>query len=149
MERIQRRFRGPVRAEIGVGPGEVLSIIDGEVHVVQSMMRGAVDEFLRPMTRNHVAVVNQDGPDLNRNEEDQVQISLHGENEDEDALEGFRMVIEDRRNEEEEWGYSLVWQRLHISIQRVERQRSPWRGNCDPWMSISIGTCQYTSFVKN
>lgn len=72
MERIQRGLRGPVRAEIGVGPGEVLPIVDGEIHMVQRMMRGAVDEFLRPMARNHVAVVNEDGPDLDRTEEDHV-----------------------------------------------------------------------------
>ena len=34
VERIQLRLRGAVRAEIGVGPGEVLSVVDGEVHVV-------------------------------------------------------------------------------------------------------------------
>jgi hypothetical protein len=51
-------------------------------------MRGAVDKFLRPMARNHVTVVNEDGPDLDCNEENHVQVSLHGANEDEDALEG-------------------------------------------------------------
>lgn len=57
MERIQRGLRCPVRAETAVGPGEVLSIVDGEVHVVQRVVRGAVDELLRPMVRNHVTVV--------------------------------------------------------------------------------------------
>jgi hypothetical protein len=39
------------------------------------------------VARNHVAVVNEDGPDLDRNEENHVQVSLHGADEDEDALE--------------------------------------------------------------
>lgn len=87
VERIQRGFGGAVRTEIGVGPGEVLPIVDGEVHMVQCMVRRAVDEFLRPMARNHVAVVNENGPDLDRSEENHVQVSLHGANEDEDAVD--------------------------------------------------------------
>lgn len=76
-----------MRAEIVVGPGEVLPIVDGEVHVVQCVVRGAVDEPFRPMARNHVTVVDQDGPDLDSHEEDHVQISLHWANENEDAFE--------------------------------------------------------------
>ncbi len=87
MDRIQRRLRCPVRAETAVGPGEVLPIIDGEVHVVQGVVRGAVDQLLRPMARDHVTVVDQDGPDLDSNEEDQIQISLHWPDEDGDAVE--------------------------------------------------------------
>lgn len=87
MERIQRRLRCPVRAETAIGPGEVLPIIDGEVHVVQGVVRGAVDQLLRPMARDHVTVVDQDGPDLDSNEEDHVQISLHWPDEDGDAVE--------------------------------------------------------------
>lgn len=86
VERIQLGLRGAVRAEIGVGPGEVLSVVDGEVHVVQGVMGGAVEEFLRPVAGNHVAVVNQDGPDLDRAEEDHVQMALHGADKDEDAV---------------------------------------------------------------
>lgn len=127
-ERIKRWLWGPVRAETSVGPGEVLSIVDGKVHVVQRVVRGAVDEFLQPMARDHVPVMDQDGPDLDGNEEDHVKMSLHWANEDEDALEAQkRMAIEG--NSDDGLGYSLVWQRLHISIKRVESQRSPWRRN--------------------
>jgi hypothetical protein len=59
------------------------------------------------MARNHVAVVNEDGPNLDTNEEDQVQVSLHWANENED----------------------MVWQRLHEPIKWVKSQRSPGRGN--------------------
>lgn len=82
-------MRGAVRVEIDVGPGEILAIVDGEVHVAQRVMRGAIEEFFRPMARNHVAVVNKDGPDLDRTKEDHVQVSLHEANEDKDALEGL------------------------------------------------------------
>jgi len=88
MERIQRWLRCPVRAEIIVGPGEILPIVDGEIHVVQRMMRGTVDELFRPMARDHVTVVNQDGPDLDSTEEGHVKMSLHWTNEDKDAIEG-------------------------------------------------------------
>ena len=72
MNRIQRRLRRPVRAEVVVGPGEVLSIVDSEIHVVQRMMRWTVDELFRPMAANHIAVMDEDGPDLDTNEEDHV-----------------------------------------------------------------------------
>ena len=91
MQRIQRRLRRPVRAETAVRPGEVLAIIDGEVHVVQGVVGGAVDELFRPVAGDHVAVVDQDGPDLDGHEEDHVQISLHGADEDEEAF-GERLL---------------------------------------------------------
>lgn len=87
VERIQRWLRCPVGAKTAVGPGEILSVVDGEVHVVQRVVRGAVDEPSRPVVRNHVTVVNQDGPDLDSDEEGHVQISLHWANEDEEAFE--------------------------------------------------------------
>lgn len=87
MERIQRWLGCPVRAEIVVGPGEILSIVDGKVHMVQRVVRRAVDELLRPMASNHVTVVDQDGPDLNSHEEGHVQISLHWANKDKDTFE--------------------------------------------------------------
>lgn len=72
VERIQLRLRCSVGAEIRVGPGKVLSVVDSEVHVMQRVMRGAVDEFLGPVTCDHVAVVDEDGPDLNGHKESQV-----------------------------------------------------------------------------
>jgi hypothetical protein len=37
------------------------------------------------VTRNHVAVVNENGPDLDGNEENHVEVSVHGADEDEGA----------------------------------------------------------------
>lgn len=94
MERIQLWLRGPVRAEIAVGPGEVLAVVDGEVHVVQRVVGGAVDELLCPVARDHVAVVDQDGPDLDRYEEDHVQMSLHWAEEDEGAFCVLEIMVD-------------------------------------------------------
>ena len=45
------------------------------------MVRGAVDEVLRPTASKHVTDVNQDGLDLGSNGEEPVRISLHWVNE--------------------------------------------------------------------
>ena len=49
-------------------------------------MRGAVNELFHPMVPDHVTVVDQDGLDLDSNEEDHIQISLHWPDEDGDAV---------------------------------------------------------------
>lgn len=50
MKRVKRRVWLSHRAEITVGPGKVLPIIDSEVYVVKGVVRGAVDELLGPVT---------------------------------------------------------------------------------------------------
>lgn len=50
-------------------------------------MGGAVDEFLGPVAGNHVAVVNENRPDLHGHEESQIEIPLDGENEWENAFD--------------------------------------------------------------
>lgn len=74
-----------VRVEVVVAPGEVLAVVDGEVHVVQRVVGWAVDELLGPVTGDHVAVVDEDGPDLHGDEEDHVEVPVHGTDEDEGA----------------------------------------------------------------
>lgn len=59
-------------AEVVVGPGEVLAVIDGKVYVVESVVRGAVDESFDPVAGEHVAVVDQDGPYLDGHEKGQI-----------------------------------------------------------------------------
>lgn len=76
-----------MRAKVAVGPSEVLTVVHGEVHVVKSVVRGAVQELLGPVTGNHVAVVNENGPDLNSDEKDKVEVSLHGAEKDESAIQ--------------------------------------------------------------
>jgi hypothetical protein len=58
------------------------------------------------VARNHVAVVNEDGPDLDRNEENHVQVSLHGANKDEDAVDcqkGWSWRIAGTRDRDTHW----------------------------------------------
>lgn len=76
-----------MRTEIGIGPGEVLSVVDGEVHVVQRVVGGAVDELLGPVAGNHVAVVDENCPHLHGHEESKIKISLNGENKRENTFD--------------------------------------------------------------
>lgn len=81
-------------------------------------MCGAVDELLGPVARDHVAVVDDDGPDLHGDEKRQIQISLDREYEGEDALGGSVSQLMDHyctvglRAKD----FLLVGQRLHVSI---------------------------------
>lgn len=72
MQRVEGRVRGPVGAEVAIGPGEVLTVVDGEVYMVKGVVGGAVDELLGPVTCDHVAVVDKNSPDLDGHEEGQV-----------------------------------------------------------------------------
>ena len=58
-----------MRVKVGVGPGKVLTVVDGKVHVVQSVVGRAVDVLFEPVTRNHVPVVDENSPDLYQYEE--------------------------------------------------------------------------------
>lgn len=86
MEGVELGLGRAVGAEVGVGPGEVLAVVDGEVHVVKGVVGRAVEELFRPVARDHVAVVDQDGPDLDGDEEDHVQVALHWADEDEETV---------------------------------------------------------------
>lgn len=55
--------------------------------MVQRVVGGAIDEFLGPVARDHVAVVNENGPDLNGHKESQIEVSLNGEDERENAFD--------------------------------------------------------------
>lgn len=48
-------------------------------------MSGAVDVFFEPMARYHVAVVDEDCPDLYQNEHGHIEVLLHGADKNEDA----------------------------------------------------------------
>jgi hypothetical protein len=73
---------------------------------------------------DHVAVVDEDSPDLHSNEEKRVQVAVHWAKKNECAghvlAVSVMLVLECRL---------LVWQRLHISIKWVESKRSPGRRN--------------------
>lgn len=94
VQRVELRLRCAVRAKVAVGPGEVLAVVDGEVHVVQGVVGGAVEPLFCPVTLDHVAVVDEDGPDLHGYEERHVEVALHGAEEDEKAGVGLGAHLE-------------------------------------------------------
>jgi hypothetical protein len=47
--------------------------------MVESMMRGSVDDVLQPMAGDHVRIVNEHRPDVDPNEEDKMEVFLNGE----------------------------------------------------------------------
>ena len=91
MERVKLGLGRPVRVEVAVGPGEVLAVVDVEVHVVQRVVSRAVDVLLEPVAGDHVAVMDEDGPDLHEDEQHQVEVLLDGADEDEDTVKGSVM----------------------------------------------------------
>jgi hypothetical protein len=65
-----------LRVEVAVALGEKLTVVHGEVHVVKRVVSRALNELLR----DHVAVVNEDGLDMYRDEETQIKVSIHRAN---------------------------------------------------------------------
>jgi hypothetical protein len=106
---VQLRHGSSVGVPVVVGPCEVLAVVASKVHVVESVMSGAVDELLEPVASNHVTVVNEDSPDLNADEKEHVEVLLHGADVDED----------------------MVRKRLNVAVNRVESNGSP-RGRNNP-----------------
>lgn len=90
MDGIQLGTGLAVRVKVVVGPCKVLSVVAGEVHVMQRVVRRAVDKLFRPGAGNHVTVVDEDGPKLDHDEENGVEVLLHGADVDKDA--GYESV---------------------------------------------------------
>lgn len=61
-QRVQFRIRVAVRIVKSIRPSEILTVVDGEIKMVERMVRRAVDDLLKRVSRNHVRVV-----DLNEN----------------------------------------------------------------------------------
>jgi hypothetical protein len=82
---------------------------------------------------DHVAIVDEDCPELDDNEEADVQVLLHGADEDKDTAREVRGGLVDRGSV-----YSLVRQRLHVAVERVKGQGSPRGGH---FCSLSAHVC--------
>lgn len=95
MEGIKFGARCSVGVKVAVGPSKVLAVVDGEVEMVEGVVGGAVDVFLEPMARYHVAVMDEDCPDLYQDEHGHIEVLLHGADKNEDT-EGklLEMTIE-------------------------------------------------------
>ena len=63
-----------------VSPCEVLPIIANKVQVVQCMVCGTIDDVLQRMASYHVRVVDQDRPEVDKDEKHHVEMALEGEN---------------------------------------------------------------------
>lgn len=87
MDRVELGHGSTVRVPVIVCPCEVLAVVAGEEHVVESVVGRAVDELFEPVAGDHVAVVDEDGPDLNADEEEHVEVLLHGADVDKDTAE--------------------------------------------------------------
>ena len=66
-----------------VCPCEVLSVVYGEVQVMQRVVRRAVDYFFKRMSGNHVRVVDENTPEVDSNEESEIEVPVQRENVDE------------------------------------------------------------------
>lgn len=113
-----------MRVPVAVGPCEVLAVVAGEVHVVQSVVGRAVDELFEPMASDHVAVVDKNGPDLNADEEEHVEVLLHGADVDKDAVQvSTELQLQSRSRN------LLVGKGLDIAVNRVEGNGGPGSRN--------------------
>lgn len=101
VQRVVLHARRAVAATHPVAPGKVLAVVDVEVEVVQRVMRGPVDDLFQWRVADHVAVVDQDGPAVDKDKQANVDESVQREQKDKD----------------------VVRQRLRIPVHRVERVR--------------------------
>ena len=88
-------MRLPIRSSGLICPGEVLTVVHGEIQMVQSMMGGSVDDVLQPMAGDHVRIVNEHRPDVHAHEEDKMEVLLNREEVRKDVIgEGLEVTVE-------------------------------------------------------
>jgi hypothetical protein len=85
-ERVVARFRLAVRATDAIRPCEVLAVVDSEVEVVKGMMRGPVDQLLEGVARDKIRVVDEDRPEVDRDEQPQVDVTVEGQHVDDGVV---------------------------------------------------------------
>lgn len=76
----------PVASTYAVGPCEVLAVIADKVEVVQCVMCRSINHILQRVVSDHVGIVNEDGPEIDQDEEDEVKMPLKREEEDEKMI---------------------------------------------------------------
>lgn len=80
-----------------------LAVVASEVEVVQSVVGWRVNVSLEKVSADHVAIVDENCPQLNKDEETEIEVFVQGKDVDED----------------------VVGQGLSVSIHRVESESSP------------------------
>ncbi len=78
---VKALFGLAVRIADPVCPGKVLAIVDGKVYVVEGVVRGTVYDGLEGVAGDHVRVVDEDGPKVDKDEEAEVDHAVEGEEE--------------------------------------------------------------------
>ena len=107
--RVQAAIGMLIRSSNPIRPGEVLSVINGEIQMMQGVMRGPVDHVLQPVSGNHIRIVNEHRPNVHPDEQREVQVFLY----------------------REEVGEDVVGEGLDVSVDRVESICGE-RGGDDP-----------------
>ena len=85
MNRVEFWRRSAVRVKVRVGPSKVLAVVAGKIEMVKRVVGRRVDESFEEMARDHVSIVNQDRPELDKNEQPDVEVSVEREHVDKDA----------------------------------------------------------------
>lgn len=107
-QRIELLRRMAIRLASAIRPCEVLTVVNREINMMQRVMRWSIDDVLERMTGDHVRIMNEDAPEVDRNKKCEVQVPLNREKEDE----------------------QVVRERLSEAIDRVERMGCEWRRYC-------------------
>ena len=72
-----------------------LAVVHGEVEMVQSMVRGTVDDRLERVSGDHVRVVDENRPKVHEEEQAEVELAVEGEHEDEQVVgHGLEVAVE-------------------------------------------------------
>lgn len=75
-QRIQLFLGMPVRSTCPIRPREILPVVHREVQMMERMMRRSIDDMLQGMPRDHIRVVDEDTPKVDRDEKTKVQFAV-------------------------------------------------------------------------
>ena len=76
----------PVRAAVLVGPRKVLAVIAGEAEVMQCVVSRSIDSIFEGMISDHIRIVNKNGPKVDQDEKDEIEMPLEWEEEHEKMI---------------------------------------------------------------
>ena len=71
--------------------------------------------------------MDEDGPDLDEDEEAEIEVFVHRDKKGEDTVGGRGRMTISAEIRFVDRSYSLVWERLGVSVDWVESERCPWR----------------------
>jgi hypothetical protein len=83
---VQAAVRLPIRPSSLIRPSEVLTVVYGEIQVVEGVMRGSINDVFQPVAGDHIRVVDEHGPNVHADEEGEMEMFLDGEEIGEDVV---------------------------------------------------------------